>query len=214
MKVIFEFIDYNKKDFFTLPVSPQEVTINYGKMIDTINILKLGEIDFHIGTKLTEISFSSFFPAKYDAGYCVYSNIPQPIKAKEKIEKWVAGKDPVRFLITHFGVNDVFNIVQFDYSIRGGTTGDIYYDIVLRRHRKIEIMKVGEKRAQVLPREDTKPTPIQKTYTVKEGDNLYNIAIKMYNGDGSKYLDIYEANKAKIGNNPSKISPGMVLILP
>ena len=55
--------------------------------------------------------------------------------------------------------------------------------------------------------------PTQRTYTVKPGDNLWNIAISFYN-DGIKYKQIYEANKSTIGDNPNLIRPGMVLIIP
>lgn len=44
-------------------------------------------------------------------------------------------------------------------------------------------------------------------YTVKKGDNLYNIARK-YN---TTWLKIYDENKNTIGDNPSLIYPGMIL---
>lgn len=52
----------------------------------------------------------------------------------------------------------------------------------------------------------------QRTYTVKKGDCLYNIAKKYY-GDGSKYTKIYEANTNKIAN-PNLIYVGQVLVIP
>ena len=60
-------------------------------------------------------------------------------------------------------------------------------------------------------RVNTKSKP--KTYTVKSGDCLYNIAKKYY-GDGSKYTKIYEANKKIIGSNPNLIKAGQVLTIP
>jgi len=50
-------------------------------------------------------------------------------------------------------------------------------------------------------------------YTVKKGDNLWNIAKKFY-GSGGRYTEIYEANRGVIGNNPNRIYPGQTIIIP
>lgn len=57
---------------------------------------------------------------------------------------------------------------------------------------------------------DTSPAAEQKTYTVKSGDNLRKIAKHLY-GDEMRWKELYEANKATIGNNPDRIQPGMEL---
>ncbi len=50
-------------------------------------------------------------------------------------------------------------------------------------------------------------------YVVKSGDSLSKIAKDVYD-DGKKYMKIYEANQATIGDNPDKIKPGQKLLLP
>ncbi len=50
-------------------------------------------------------------------------------------------------------------------------------------------------------------------YTVVKGDSLSRIAKALY-GDASKWHQIYDANKATVGNNPDLIKPGQVLIIP
>ncbi len=52
-----------------------------------------------------------------------------------------------------------------------------------------------------------------ETYTVVSGDSLSKIAKRHY-GDAAKWHQIYEANKAVIGNNPDLIEVGQVLTLP
>ena len=49
-------------------------------------------------------------------------------------------------------------------------------------------------------------------YTVKSGDNLWDIAEEKL-GDGSRWGEIYKANEAVIGGNPSLIHPGQQLDL-
>ena len=51
------------------------------------------------------------------------------------------------------------------------------------------------------------------TYTVVSGDSLSKIA-KHHYGDAAKWHQIYDANKALIGNNPDLIEVGQVLTLP
>ena len=51
-----------------------------------------------------------------------------------------------------------------------------------------------------------------RTYTVQSGDTLWAIAAEMY-GSGGKYMKIFEAN-TNILENPDKIKPGQVLVIP
>ena len=52
----------------------------------------------------------------------------------------------------------------------------------------------------------------ERTYTVKKGDCLWNIAKQFY-GDGSKYKKIYDANTKKIAD-PNLIYVGQVFVIP
>ena len=59
------------------------------------------------------------------------------------------------------------------------------------------------------------PTPAKaamKTYTVKSGDTLGDIA-KRELGSPSKYMDIFNANRDQL-SDPDKIKPGQVLKIP
>ena len=53
---------------------------------------------------------------------------------------------------------------------------------------------------------------VQKTYTVQAGDTLGKIAQEQY-GDGSRWTEIYEANKDKIAD-PNAIKVGLELKIP
>jgi nucleoid-associated protein YgaU len=50
---------------------------------------------------------------------------------------------------------------------------------------------------------------------VAAGETLSDIALKYYGSAvKEKYMKIYEANKAVIGDNPNLIKPGQVLKIP
>lgn len=51
------------------------------------------------------------------------------------------------------------------------------------------------------------------SHVVQTGDTLYSIA-KRRLGDGTRWDEIYEANKAAIGDDPRKLKVGMRLTLP
>lgn len=52
-----------------------------------------------------------------------------------------------------------------------------------------------------------------REHVVEPGDTLFSIA-SAFLGDGSKWHDIYNANKGIIGPNPAIIKPGMKLVIP
>jgi nucleoid-associated protein YgaU len=52
-----------------------------------------------------------------------------------------------------------------------------------------------------------------KTYQVRDGDTFYSIAKAVY-GNGVRWTEIYELNKATLKNDPKHLKAGMVLKLP
>ena len=83
------------------------------------------------------------------------------------------------------------------------------------RPRRIALPAEPEQPAQAKEPERTgEPEAAKtKTYTVKAGDCLWNIAKQLY-GKGSDYTKIYNANKGTIGSNPNLIYPGQVFTIP
>lgn len=68
-----------------------------------------------------------------------------------------------------------------------------------------------------VPTPPAPPPPTHRTYTVRKwplpGSSLFSIAQLMY-GNGNRWPDIYNANRALIGPNPNLIHPGQVLTIP
>lgn len=73
----------------------------------------------------------------------------------------------------------------------------------LRHEYEKEIAKAAETHAKT---EDW-------TYTVVPGDSMWAISERFYN-DGTRWMEIYEANKELIGDNPRLIHPGYTLVIP
>lgn len=209
---------YNaEKEKIQLPVLPTSFKVKNGSNNDSVNIAGLGEIIIMQSRPALQFSFSSFFPAAKFPGLQV-SSITKPLTLIEKINSWKASKKPIHFIATACGIDLYATIENFDYSEEGGDPGTYQYSITLKEYREITVrqVKVNIPKATATvkkeqPRVDNTVQP--KTYTVKSGDCLWNIAKKFY-GNGSRYTEIYNANKGVIGGNPNLIYPGQVLTIP
>lgn len=205
-----------EKEKLRFPVNPDKIKIGDGSNNDSIDINGLGEIVIIQDRKAYTFEFASFFPATYFSG-CVYKNIPDPKDAVEKIKKWKNGEKPAHLIITGTSINVFCTIEDFPVEERGGDVGTQHFTIKFKEYREVSVRKinVNKSKAEITSFSTrTDNTVTGKTYTVVAGDCLYNIAKRMYNGKGSLYTKIYEANKSIIGGNPNKIYPGQVLTIP
>lgn len=195
------------------PVNPTEVNIRRDKSFETITIINGGELDVPQGVKVKEIAFSSFFPAQYDASYCKYQPLPNPQTAMNQLNTWMEKHEPLRLIITGTDVNVLVMLSAHNSSFKGGEPGDVYFDVTFRTWRDYKVRtlegRIGISGGEARP--DIKP--VSATYTVKSGDSLWAIA-KMNLGSGSRWRDIYEANRGLIGDNPDVIQVGQELVMP
>ena len=196
------------------PVLPSEYKIQGSRGVETVNVNALGEVDLGGMRGLRTVSFSSFFPKRYNSGYCEFRRIKNPMQYVKQIERIIAG-GPTKIIITGTPINFPCRITSFEWGEDDGT-GDVSFSITLKEHRKIAISQssvVAESGAtdgDTTKREDTREKP--KTYTVKRGDCLSSIARKLTGS--SDWHALYEQNKSVIGSNPNLIRDGTVLVVP
>lgn len=211
-------LTYNaEKEKIQLPVLPESFQVSNGSNNDSVNVVGLGEIVIMQSRPALQFSWSSFFPAAKFPGIQVNS-ITKPLTLVQKINEWKASKKPVHLIVTACGVDLFATIEDFSYSEEGGDPGTYQYSIKLKEYREITVRQVKvnipKQTATVKKEEPRVDNTVQpKTYTVKSGDCLWNIAKKYY-GSGAQYTKIYNANKGVIGGNPNLIYPGQVLTIP
>ena len=202
-----------------IPVLPAKLNVSSPGKNERVTVLELGEVLLLRKKGLRILSWESFFPVS-KAPYTV-GQIRDPVSIVQAIQKARDQKSPVRFLITgtDLDCNLRMGIDSFEYEERSGELGDLYYTIKLYEWKDISPKRIvlpEKKEEPAKTQEPERPgTPEQtsKTYTVKSGDCLWNIAKKFY-GKGSDYTKIYNANKGKIGSNPNLIYPGQVFTIP
>jgi nucleoid-associated protein YgaU len=78
--------------------------------------------------------------------------------------------------------------------------------------REAQRQRMEAAKERIRARSSRKAASEAKTYTVQAGDTLGKIAQEMY-GDGSRWTEIYEANKDQIAD-PNVIEIGQVLQIP
>ena len=202
-----------------IPVLPAKLNVSSPGKNERVTVLELGEVLLLRKKGLRILSWESFFPVS-KAPYTV-GQIRDPVSIVQAIQKARDQKSPVRFLITgtDLDCNLRMGIDSFEYEERSGELGDLYYTIKLYEWKDISPKRIvlPEKKEEPAktqePERPGKPEQTSKTYAVKPGDCLWNIAKAIY-GKGSDYTKIYNANKGVIGSNPNLIYAGQVFTIP
>ena len=182
---------------FKFPVLPSSFDLDNSSIIETSNIVNLGQVAMYGGNALKTISISSFFPSK-EYQFCTYYGFPQPYECVKMIEEWRAAGKQIRLIITSTPINMPVLIESFEWGERAGTR-DVEFTLTLKEYKPITIKTTPPTTTtpEPTPRPVDKPTTNkQKTHKVKKGDCLWDIAKKYY-GKGSLYPKIKEANKSK-----------------
>ena len=209
----------SNSDKFMLPVNPESFSFTEKHNNTSVNVNSIGEVNLIGKRGLKEGTISSFFPNQnYNFGN--NSGRKKPYVYVNTILKWKEEGKPVR-LIVGGNINVQVTIESFKYGEQDGT-GDVYYLLGVKEYRAVTVTKVKKKstskkkttkkKTTTKKKRTTENKPKQKTYTVKKGDFLWNIAKKFY-GNGAKYTKIYNENKSKIKNH-NLIYPGQVLVIP
>lgn len=128
-----------------------------------------------------------------------------------------------------FSTNIKVSLEKYKITEDAKSGFDVSVDIELKQYKTygtktVDIKSPSSEQQKVMATVETqRPAenpPTTKTYAVTKGDCLWNIAQKML-GDGSRYPEIYEMNKAAIdagnkgtGNTKYTIYPGQVFTIP
>ena len=116
-----------------IPVLPSSYSVTSEQNNTTVDIIGLGEVTLRGKRKLREISFTSFFPYRYDSSYCDVSNIKTP-QAYVKLIESMKQSSTVKLIITGTPISFRCTIESFKWGEEDGT-GDINYTITLKEYR-------------------------------------------------------------------------------
>lgn len=214
------------------PIAPEKLQLKINSKNKSLTLINEGEVNILKKAGLTEVSFDLLLPnviypfAVYKAGFKSANYFleilehlktsPNPFKFKV-IRKFPNGK-------MLFNTNMKVSLETYSISDDANEGFDVVVNIKLKQYRdfgtktcNIKFAKTKPKIAPPKPPRQQAKAPIppankNKTYTVRRGDCLWNIAKRFY-GNGALYTRIYNANRGKI-RNPNLIYPGQVFVIP
>ncbi len=205
-------------DGMELPVTPSKITAKIKNQNETVNLINEGEVNILKQPGLTSFSFDFVLPAN---PYPFSNNAISPAAALARLESLKAEKAVFPFIISRVTqggqlLHDTgINVTLEDYNIAddAGEGIDTVVSVDLLQYKdwgaKTVKIKTGSATGSLVsPGKNSGGKQTAKSYTVKEGDTLYNICQTCL-GDGEKYLEV--AKKNGIGN-PNRILTGQVIV--
>lgn len=218
-------------DDMLLPVTPNKLRIKISNQNKTINLINGDEVNVIKRPGLSKITFSFLLPAvRYP--FAVYlDGFQEPQQYLEKLEMLKNGLKPFIFKVVRQNFQTNFKVSMEEYEIEEDADQygrDIFVTVSLLQYKAIQTKTLSFKdnttATPSTPPRDTVSKPVVASYTVKYGDCLWNIA-KKYLGSGTKWQELYEANKdvieataKKMGRESSSngywLYPGTVLTIP
>ena len=213
-------------DGMELPIAPQKLTVKIKGNNKTLTLINEGDINFLRAPGLTEITFDAGLPML--GQYSFANGYRRPDSYLNKLESLMTDKEPFRFLVSRvapsgrllYDTNMKVSLENYTVTEDATKGPDVTVSITLKQYisystKTVTVVKPKPEKKPVVQQKkkrETSSAPKVKTYTVKSGDCLWNIAKKYY-GNGAQYTKIYNANKGKI-KNPNLIYPGQVLTIP
>ena len=180
-----------------LPLPPEAVKCKAETRFVSYNIINVGEVKLPDGEKLTKFSWNGRLPGASMRNMRIVSAADwrSPKEIQGIFSRWRVSGKKLRLLVTGTTINHVVYTTT-ELNIENTT-------------KKDTTATTNERAAS----SQAALSAASQTYTVKSGDCLWNIA-KKFLGNGSRYQEIYEANKSIIGKNPNLIYPGQTLTIP
>lgn len=211
------------------PIAPSKLQLKIGNKNKTMTLINEGEVNILKQAGLTDVSFDLLLPnvqypfATYKSGF---ENAKYFL---DELEKLKTDKKPFQFIVTRlfpngnmlFDTNMKVSLETYDIKEDAKQGFDVVVSIKLRQYKAFGTKTCNVSFADTKPKvsvettrpAETSPAPSRnQTYTVKEGDCLWNISKQFY-GNGSNYTIISNANPSVI-SNPNLIYPGQTIIIP
>lgn len=190
----------------TLPVTPASYTVRKGKQVQTVDVYTLGAYTVPTTDARESITLDVFLPSS-NRSYCVQYT-EQSVMLAWLLQQ-IESRAKIRFIVSGTSVNLPVYFTNLEYGEQDGTN-DIYGTLTLQPYVTLSAPTVETLAVKAKAREETPRQTSATTYTVKTGDNLWNIC-RTYYGDGSLCYKLAAYNGIK---NANLIYTGQVLKIP
>lgn len=216
----YEFYFKDGSDVLTFPITPPSLKIKVGSNNKVVSLISEGDINILKSPSLIEVEFEARFPMRkypYSREVDSFINYYDMFKALKEEKK------SFRFIVVRtmggkrtWDTNLLMALEDFEFNEDADEGDDVLVTFKLKQYKDYSVKLVKVVKPNVNTTTKKKATTTKKTsrstdnktkksqtYTVKNGDCLWNIAKKYY-GDGSKWTKIYNANKSAIEKDAKK----------
>lgn len=212
-----------------LPYAPSSIEVKTKNQNRTITLIDGAEISFPAPMGLTTFTLHDVLLPSLSLDIAP-EDAEEPLYYVSEFEELKKSKKPFPFIVSEIGesgaeskiINGDFQdtevtlenyTVNMDCEENGNYIAQIELKIYVPFGVSVNtVSSDGKIKKKKNKKRTEKKQTKQTTYVVKQGDTLWAIA-KMFYGDGSKYMAIYNAN-TNILSNPNLIYPGQKLIIP
>lgn len=209
-------------DDMLLPIPPQKIPIKYPGQNETATLINGEEINITRPPGLAEISIDVVIPQMDYPCASWDGSVEDAEEFISRLQDLKESGDTFEFIVIRDSFDTNMDVTLEDYNVSDDVKEglDLVVSLTMKeaRHYGTKIMNFAIVPEQPIPAaaspEPERPAaqPQVKTYTVKSGDCLWNIAKKQL-GDGSRWKEIHDLNLDKI-SNPNLIHAGLVLVMP
>lgn len=191
----------NKSVSIYIPVLPEKIAYKSEGRFQEYEIINKGPAKVPNGKEPTLVGWESFFPGPILKNERYVYKYKSPKTYHNQIEYWRRNGKKVKVLITGTPINFYAYISTYEETYEGAN-GSINYAIEFTQAIDIAVERVKKKKGKTsgLKRASKRNS---KSYVVKKGDCLWNIAKKFYK-DATKWKKIYTANKSTIESAAKK----------
>jgi len=196
---------------YQIPVPPETISGGTGSIVQTFELISIGEVISQGGIQLEKFKWESHFPYRYDPSIEVIpeSEHIQPLVWYKNITQSQKNQSPVRITIQNTPIDFKAIITAFRWSYVPGIYGDMWYQIELTQHKQGAIREFDGISLPLLnTREDSTPPKSNvdvvfptdsngntvTTYTTREGDTFEKISFLLF-GSSRFARNIYDHNK-------------------
>ena len=223
-------------DVLTFPITPAELSIKVGSNNKVVTLINEGDINILKSPSLIEVEFEARFPMRK---YPYSRNVSSFEQYFDKFKELKEDKKSFRFIVARttpkgkrtWDTNLLMALEDFELKEDADEGDDVIMSFKLKQYKEygVKTVKIVSSKPKTTstskkPRSTDNKTKKSKSYTVKSGDCLWNIAKKFY-GSGAKWKTIYNANKSiiestakrygkKSSSNGHWIYPGTKLTIP
>ena len=176
--------------------------------VQTVDVYTLGPYSVPVYDARSSFTLDCLLPSS-NRSYCVqYTEQPALLAW---LQRQITGKTRMRFIVSGTAVNIPVYLTGMEYGEQDGTN-DLYATLTLQPYATLAapVVQAAAVPDTAAKRETAPQQTAQTTYTVKDGDNLWNICRRFY-GDGSLCYKLAAYNGIQ---NANLIHTGQLLKIP